>query len=193
MAPSITSVVAAAGQLTVNFTEGANALVPTDHQYSLDGGRSWNAFRSPQPTSPLIIGGLTDGVGGCNWRFGPCLAPIPAPLPAWSAPPRHATGGIPGLSATEGDGSADMTFTPPAGVVTHYEYSLDSGARVTTAASVGANQVRITGLTNGVAGEHRPASGQRLRAGSPSPPVRVTPGSVPAPPTGLTATPGLAR
>ncbi len=190
VAPSITSVVAAAGQLTVNFTEGANALVPTDHQYSLDGGRSWNAFRSPQPTSPLVIGGLTDGVGVQLAVRSLSGANPGAASGVVRATPGTPPGGIPGLSATEGDGSADMTFTPPAGVVTHYEYSLDSGARVTTAASVGANQVRITGLTNGVAVSIALRAVNDSGPGPWSPPVRVTPGSVPAPPTGLTATAG---
>lgn len=194
-APTITGIVAAPGQLTVSFTEGPNALVPTDHQYSLDGGRHWNSFRSPQLArsaqlaSPLVIGGLPNNVQvqvALRSMFGAAAGVASAAMPATPGTP---PGAIPGVATTAGDGSADFTVMPPAGVVTHYEYSVDGGATVATATSIGTDRLRVTGLVNNVPvtiwlrAVNNSGPGPWAHAG-------VTPGSTPAPPTGLVATPG---
>jgi len=62
-APSITSVVAASGQLTVNFsaptdTGGRNV---NNYQYSTNGGITWITRTPVKTTSPLLISGLANG------------------------------------------------------------------------------------------------------------------------------------
>lgn len=192
-APTISGFTASPGQLAVTFVEGRSALVPTDHQYSLDGGKTWNAFRTPQTSSPLQIGGLTDGVRvdvALRAMFGgtPGLPSTPV-----AATPGSPPGGIPGLTATAGDACADIAFTPPAGVITRYEYSLDGGSTFAGAAVTSPGHVQITGLTNGVGVRVSLRAVNDSGPGPWSAPVSVTPGSVPAPPTGLVATPGAGQ
>jgi hypothetical protein len=62
LSPTITSVSPGNGQLSVNFTAGANGgNALTNYQYSVDGGGSW-VTRSPSSvSSPLLIPGPTNG------------------------------------------------------------------------------------------------------------------------------------
>ena len=84
------------------------------------------------------------------WPSAPCSAAPRTAVDARRRHPRLAPGGIPGLTATAGDASADIAFTPPAGVITRYEYSLDGGSTFAGAAVTSPGHVQITGLTNGV-------------------------------------------
>lgn len=63
LAPTITSVTPAAGQLSVAFlppsSDGGAAL--SNYEYSVDGGANWTPLSTPSTTSPLVIQGLTGG------------------------------------------------------------------------------------------------------------------------------------
>ncbi len=61
-APSITSVVAGNGQVSVHFTAGGDGGSPiTNYEYSTNNGTSWTARDPASVNSPLTITGLTNG------------------------------------------------------------------------------------------------------------------------------------
>jgi gliding motility-associated-like protein len=62
-APTITSITAGSGSVSVNFTaptsDGGQAI--TNYEYSTNGGTSWVAASPVDTTTPLVISGLTNG------------------------------------------------------------------------------------------------------------------------------------
>jgi hypothetical protein len=62
-APTALSATAGNGQVTVTFTAPTNTggAAITNYEYSTDGGTTWTAFSPAATTSPVTIGGLTNG------------------------------------------------------------------------------------------------------------------------------------
>jgi hypothetical protein len=61
-APTIDSIVATSGTLTVYFTPGAaRGSTTSNYQYSTNNGSTWTTRSPTATTSPLTIGSLTDG------------------------------------------------------------------------------------------------------------------------------------
>ncbi|MBT8227967.1 MAG: fibronectin type III domain-containing protein, partial [Dactylosporangium sp.] len=103
-----------------------------------------------------------------------------------------------GLTATPGNGSAALSFTPPSATesnpITGYEVSTDnssSWSTLTTAAGAGGTRTgAVTGLTNGVTYQVRVRAVNVVGAGTASTAASVTPAAVaPGSPTGLVMTP----
>jgi uncharacterized protein with LGFP repeats len=118
---------------------------------------------------------------------------------AGSTPARQAPAAPTGLSATPGNASATLIFTPGSdggSEVTGYEVSTDGGDNWTTLAiSPGAGATRtgtVTGLTNGTTYSVKVRALNNVGTGAPSAAASVTPATLPAAPTGLSATPGNA-
>jgi hypothetical protein len=97
-----------------------------------------------------------------------------------------------GLSASTGDSQATISFT--AGLnggssITNYEYSIDSVNWTALSPADAASPVTITGLVNGALYSIRLRAVNAVGAGQASAAVGATPATVPAAPTGLSATP----
>jgi hypothetical protein len=62
-APTIDSITATSGQLSVNFTAGAsNGSAITNYEYSTNNGSNWTTRSPVATTSPIVISGLTNGL-----------------------------------------------------------------------------------------------------------------------------------
>ncbi len=154
-APSIGSVTAGDGQLSVAFTapssNGGRDI--TDYRYSTDNGATWVSAGST--TSPIVITGLTNGT-----NYGVKLLAVNSvgdgsASDAVAARPTDgsATPDAPVIDdVITGDGTLSVFFTPPANnggsAITDYEYSTDNGATWVSAGST-SSPIVITGLTNG--------------------------------------------
>ena len=145
--PTITSVTAQDGALSLAFTAPVSGSAPTTYEYQLNGAGSW--ITAATSTSPLVISGLTNGTLysvqiRANSAVGegaasPANTGTPAALP-----------GAPSISSTStGVGTATVSFTPGysgGGTITDYQYMLDSGAW--TSAGTTVSPLTITGLAN---------------------------------------------
>ena len=107
-----------------------------------------------------------------------------------ASPPAAPTG----VTATAGNASATVSWTPPPGTVTSYSVTpyagSTAGTPVTVTGSPPASTATVTGLTNGTAYTFKVTATNSLGTGTASAPSNaVTPsaGAVPAAPTGVTA------
>ncbi len=155
-APSIDSITAGDGQLSVAFTvpssDGGSAI--TDYEYSIDNGATW--LSADSTSSPIVITGLTNGTV-YNVKLRAVNAEGNGSASA-SVSETPTSGNSSGPSAPliddviAGDGQLSVFFAPPSddggSAVTDYEYSFDNGATWTSAAST-VSPIVITGLSNG--------------------------------------------
>ena len=156
------------GSASITFTPGSDGGSPiTNYKYSFD-NITFTAFNPPTTTQPFVFDFTTYGrplgqwtyiylkavnangdgesnwgnVGGSNSQVG-CL--IGNGLP--SRP-------LTGMTATPGDGSASVVFTPGSNggsPITNYKYSIDGGVTYTALSPASATSpITIPGLTNGV-------------------------------------------
>jgi titin len=156
-APTISSVSPSDGSLSVAFTAASSSLPILDYQYSLDGGITW--VSSGVTSSPLVIGGLTNGtqysieIEGVN-ASGDGAASLPS-----SAMP-SAMPGAPTITAiTPGSDGTSLGVSFVAGYsggssILGYQYATSVGAGTTvfggwTTATGTSSPLTITGLTNG--------------------------------------------
>jgi hypothetical protein len=126
LAPTITSISAGNGQLSVNFTAGGNGgSAITNYQFSTNNGSTWTTRSPAATTSPILITGLSNGVtytvriravnavgagAQSNAVNGTPVAPPPPPPP----PPvyNNATGGTTqSVSNYNGTGQTWRTHT----------------------------------------------------------------------------------
>lgn len=155
-APSIDSITAGDGQLSVAFTaptsDGGSAI--TGYEYSTDNGATWVSAAST--SSPIVITGLTNGtVYNVKLRAVNAVGDGSASGAVSQTP---TSGGSSEPSApliddvVAGDGQLSVFFAPPSddggSAIIDYEYSLDGGANWISAAST-SSPIVITGLSNG--------------------------------------------
>jgi hypothetical protein len=155
-APTISSLVGANSQITVNFTPPSSngGFSITNYQYSLDNGTTWVSASPAQTTSPLVISGLTNGLtynvrlravtsvgAGTSSTSSSILISVAATAPT-------ITVGNPNSQYIE------MYWTPPisngGSAITNYQYSIDNGVNWISFSPAQTNSPRdITGLVNG--------------------------------------------
>jgi hypothetical protein len=190
-APTSLSASAGNGSASITFTQGSDGgSAITNYMYSLNGG-TFTAFNPVDIVSPVVIGGLTNGVaytiqlkGVNSLGEGDASASIsvtPATIP--DAPTN--------LVATyAGSGAVDISFTPGSNggsTITNYQYSINCGATFTPLNPVdGITPVRIEGLTNGQAYCIELKAVNSVDAGIASSSVQYTPYGPADAPTSLT-------
>ena len=146
-APTITSVTAQDGALSVAFTAPSSGSAPTTYEYQLNGVGAW--LTASTTTSPLQIAGLTNGTLYSVQLRANSVVGEGAASPAASGTP-EALAGAPSISSTAtGVGIAFVSFTPgySGGVtISDYEYELnDSGTWISAASTT--SPLSITGLS----------------------------------------------
>ena len=154
-APSIDSITAGDGQLSVHFTAptSSGGRNITDYKYSTDNGATWVSASST--SSPIVITGLANGTSYNVKILAVNSVGDGTPSSAVSAEP---SGVVVGPDAPQiedvipGDGKLTVRFTPPANdggaSITDYEYSTDNGVTWVSTGST-TSPIVITGLTNG--------------------------------------------
>jgi hypothetical protein len=155
-APSIDSITAGDGQLSVAFTapssDGGSAI--TGYEYSTDNGATWVSAAST--SSPIVITGLTNGTVYDVKLRAVNAEGDGAASAAVSETPTSGSSSGPSAPLIDdviaGDGQLSVFFAPPSddggSAVTDYEYSFDNGETWTSAAST-VSPIVITGLSNG--------------------------------------------
>jgi predicted RNA-binding protein with TRAM domain len=154
-APSVGSVTAGDGQLSVAFTapssNGGSAI--TDYEYSTDNGVTWVSAAST--SSPIVITGLSNGTSyNVKLRAINSAGDGTASAAVSATPTASGDGPTAPLidDVIPGDGQLSIFFAAPSdnggSTITDYEYSLDGGANWISAAST-VSPIVITGLSNG--------------------------------------------
>jgi hypothetical protein len=152
--PSIDSVTAGDGQLSVAFTAGSDGgSAITNYEYSTDDGATWTARSPVSVSSPLVISGLVNGTTYQVRIRAVNAVGVGAESDAASGIP-VATPGVPSIdSVTAGDGQLSVAFTAGSdggSAITNYEYSTDDGATWTARSPVSVSSpLVISGLVNG--------------------------------------------
>ncbi|HEY3925517.1 MAG TPA: fibronectin type III domain-containing protein [Acidothermaceae bacterium] len=146
--PTITSITAQDGALSLAFTAPTSGAAPTAYEYQLNGAGSW--ISAGTTTSPLVIPGLTNGtLYSVQIRANSAVGEGSA-SPAGSGTP-EALPGAPSISSTStGIGSAVISFTPGyagGGSITDYEYELNNSGTWTSTGSM-VSPLTISGLAN---------------------------------------------
>src|SRR5664279_678614 len=189
---------------TLIFTPGSDGgSAVTGYQVSTDGGDHWTTLATSPGAGATRTGtvtGLTNGIPYSVKVRAVNSVGTGAPSAAASVTPATAPAAPTGLSATPGNASATLSFTPGSdggSAVTGYQVSTDGGDHWTTlATSPGAGATRpgpVTGLTNGIPYSVKVRAVNSVGTGAPSAAASVTPAATaPAAPTGLSATPGNA-
>ncbi len=146
--PTITSVIAQDGALSLGFTAPSSGSPATTYEYQLNGVGAW--VTALTTTSPLQIAGLTNGTLYSIQIRANSVVGEGAASQASSGTP-EALAGAPSIASTStGVGTAIVSFTPgySGGVtISDYEYELnDSGTWTSTTQST--SPLTITGLAN---------------------------------------------
>jgi len=189
-APTITSVTAGDGQLSVAFTAPSDTggATVTDYDYQLNGG-SWVSVGAT--TSPFTISSLTNGTEylvrvRAVTSEGDGAASGPA-----TGTPRTTPGAPTSLSTTVGSGQVVVNFTAGSdggSTILRYEYELDDSDSWISA-GVAASPVTVTGLTNGTTYSIKIRAVNAAGDGAESAATTATPDvdGLPTQPTSLTA------
>ncbi|MFZ4457084.1 MAG: fibronectin type III domain-containing protein [Bacteroidales bacterium] len=177
--PSINSV-------SIAFTKPAGTI--TNYQYSIDNGATFTAFLPVDNATPVVINGLT---GGTTYQVqlravnasGAGTASATVSFTTLLAAPTN-------VVATPSFNTISLAFTPPAGTITDYYYSLDNGANYKSAASpVTSSPFLIVALlTNTTYQVLLKAVNSAGVAGTAT--TMITIKTLPSAPTILTSTPG---
>ncbi|AGZ42862.1 fibronectin type III domain-containing protein [Actinoplanes friuliensis] len=186
-APTQVTAVRGDRSATLTFTPpaGDGGAPITGYETSVDGGDTWTVLGDDG-----VVGGLSNGTAyTIRVRARNDVGAGPAAV-APPVTPAAGPGAPTGVSAVPGDGRVTVTFTPPASdggsTITGYEVSVDNGTTWAALAGTGI----VTGLTNGTAYTIRVRALSGAGTGPASAAVTVTPATVPASPTGLSAAPG---
>jgi Fibronectin type III domain len=191
-APNVNSVVAGNHQATVNFTGPSDigGADITNFEYSVNGGSSWTAMSPAQTSGPLVITGLSNGLGyGVKIRAVNAAGPGAASDALLVTPKTTANAPVI-TSAVAGNASALVTFSEASddggAAVVSYEYSLDNGENWVNGS---ASPLRIGGLANGATYSVKVRAVNSVGAGVASNPVSVKPIAPASAPTvsGVTA------
>jgi large repetitive protein len=190
-----TSLVATHGdqQVSVAFTAGSTGgSAITNYQYSTDGGSTYQAFSTPQTSSPVVITGLTNGTTySIKLKAVNAIGTSNASSSVSSTPSKIPN--VPtNLSYTTGDTQLSISFTAPnnnGAAITNYQYSTNGGSSFQAfSPAQTSSPVTISGLTNGT------SYSIQLKAvnldGASSASSAITAITIPVYPTNLVATHG---
>ncbi|NBR07975.1 MAG: fibronectin type III domain-containing protein, partial [Planctomycetes bacterium] len=154
-APTITSVTAGSGQVSVAFTAGSNSgSAITNYKYSTNGGSSYTSAGTT--VSPIVISGLTNGTAytvimkAVNAAGDSVASTASSSVTPYTTP---AAPTITSVSAGSGSGQVSVAFTAGSSngsAITNYKYSTNGGSSYTSAGTT-ASPIVISGLTNGTA------------------------------------------
>jgi len=149
------------GSATLSFTPGDDGgSAVTGYEVSTDGGATWATLATAAGAGGTRTGTVTGLTNGTTYSVTVRAVNVHGFSPASSGASVTPAAVVPaapsGLTATPGNGSAAVAFTPGndgGSAVTGYEVSTDGGATwATLATAVGAGGTRtgtVTGLTNG--------------------------------------------
>lgn len=211
-APTLGTITASNGQLSVAFTAGATGgSAITNYQYSTDGGTTFRDRASGTTASPLVITTLsTDGTtaltNGTSYNIqlravnaiGSGTASISTAATPFTTPGAPTIGTI-----TPSSGQLSVAFTAPGSTggsaITNYQYSTDGGTTFRTRASGTTGSPLVistlssdgtTALTNGTSYNIQLKAVNAAGAGTATASTAATPYTTPGAPTIGTATAG---
>ena len=192
-APTSLSATAGDGQAIISFTPGSNGgSAITNYKYSTDGS-NYIELSPAVTTSPITITGLTNGTS-----YGIYLKAVNArgessASSSVSVTPSTIPSSPTSLSASAGDGSATISFTPGANggnAITNYQYSTDGTNYTALSPTDTIYPITINGLTNGTSYTIYLKAVNPNGVSSASSSVTVTPSTIPSAPTSLSASAG---
>ena len=192
-APTSLSATAGDGQAIISFTPGSNGgSAITNYKYSTDGS-NYIELSPAVTTSPITITGLTNGTS-----YGIYLKAVNArgessASSSVSVTPSTIPSSPTSLSASAGDGSATISFTPGANggnAITNYQYSTDGTNYTALSPTDTSSPITINGLTNGTSYTIYLKAVNPNGVSSASSSVTVTPSTIPSAPTSLSASAG---
>lgn len=195
-APTLNSITPGNGSLAVSSTLGATGgSAITDVEYSTDDGATWAS--SGQVTGSFTITGVTNGTAyPIRVRAVNAIGPGAA-SGSITATPRTVPGAPTGVSATAGDGSATVSWTPAGdggSAITGYTVTSSPGSLQCTTTGT---SCEVLGLANGTAYTFTVIAANMAGSSAPSSPsAAVTPraaggggGGAPSPTSTPTPTP----
>ena len=151
-APTSLSASAGDGSATISFTPGANGgNAITNYQYSTD-GTNYTALSPTDTSSPITINGLTNGTSYTIYLKAVNPNGVSSASSSVTVTPSTIPSAPTSLSASAGDGSATISFTPGANggnAITNYKYSIDGSTYTDLSPSDASTPITISGLTNG--------------------------------------------
>ena len=151
-APTSLSASAGDGSATISFTPGANGgNAITNYQYSTD-GTNYTALSPTDTSSPITINGLTNGTSYTIYLKAVNPNGVSSASSSVTVTPSTIPSAPTSLSASAGDGSATISFTPGANggnAITNYKYSIDGSNYTDLSPSDASTPITISGLTNG--------------------------------------------
>jgi hypothetical protein len=195
-APVVGAVTPGDTALTVAFsapaTDGGSPV--TNYEYSTDGGQGWHARSPADVTTPLVIGGLTNGTTYQVALRAVNASGVGAASAAVSGTPRTVPGAPAITAVAAATSELTVAFAPPASTggaaITTYEYRLDGGAWQARTPAAAASPLVIAGLTNGQTYQVELRAVNAAGAGPASAPASGTPRAVATAPAVVEATPG---
>ena len=146
--PTITAITPTDGGLAVAFTAPVSSAPVTGYRYQLDGSGPW--LTATGTSSPLTIGGLTDGTTYSVVIEAVSTIGTGSTSNSKSGTPEAVPGAPTITSVQTGAGSAQVTFTPGGsggGSITGYRYSTNGGSTWTPVGT--SSPLSMTGLANG--------------------------------------------
>ena len=150
--PTSLSASAGDGSATISFTPGANGgNAITNYQYSTD-GTNYTALFPTDTSSPITINGLTNGTSYTIYLKAVNPNGVSSASSSVTVTPSTIPSAPTSLSASAGDGSATISFTPGANggnAITNYKYSIDGSTYTDLSPSDASTPITISGLTNG--------------------------------------------
>ena len=130
-APAVSSVSASTGLVTVGFTAPpttAPSFAPTNYAYSVDDGATWTTRDPASTASPLVIGGLTDGLPYTLRLRGINDAGLGLPTPPLAVRAGSGSDAPTGLVETAKSGNiVTIAWTPPEVGIVPALYILEGG------------------------------------------------------------------
>ena len=170
-APTITTITNTGGTATINFTAPTSngGSVITNYEYTTDGGTTWTAFSPVITTSPVAVGGLTNGTtypfqlravnaigsGTPSNIISTTITPGTTQVPVLTSPATNTTVTTTfqisyTLPETPLAGSVRLTFTPTAGGTT-VVWTMNNSTSANLTYAIGSNPV-ITSPSNVTSG-----------------------------------------
>ncbi len=141
------------GQVSVAFSPGSAGETPiSNYEYSTNNGTTWVVCSPAIVSSPIVIGGLTNGT-----IYAVKIRAINSIGSGFSSSAINVTPGLPSpptnLTATPSNGQVSISFTEGSNsgsAITNYEYAINGGTFTSCNPVDNTSPVVISGLTNGI-------------------------------------------